>query len=123
MTIIEKAKDVAAVRITTKGGLLYRGGQMINPPESDRVAVTLSKECGCYPHPFSCAEQLVKHLEWVDKVSSMDKGDCAFCGKPNYWVDDCGFFISKTRLVASSGSAVRVVMMVQLASVISTSMG
>ncbi len=40
--------------ITTKDGLLYRGGKIIELPEADKVA---------REHGFECAEAMVKALE------------------------------------------------------------
>ncbi len=42
------------MEITTKNGLLYRDGKMIDLPEADKVA---------REHGYSFAEQLVKALE------------------------------------------------------------
>lgn len=64
---VKKAKQIAALalgkeqcnqtkkdEITTKDGLLWRGGKIIDLPEADRVAEKLG---------FIYAEDLVKHLE------------------------------------------------------------
>lgn len=40
--------------VTTKNGLLYRDGKIINLPEADQVALKFG---------FAYAEQLVRHLQ------------------------------------------------------------
>ena len=67
--------------LTTKGGLLYSDGRLVDLPEADHVATSLG---------FSCAETLVKFLETKEDQELTLKEDLL---RKHNWTDlGCGTF-------------------------------